>query len=190
VHHHHTHIYIYVVLFDDMMMGPWDNVTCGAACGLQMLEVGVTAPQPPGALHHCASKTDPCQLNPVEWQSHFSAWSINSAREWHCVFVARPRSVLACLPTGAGGDNGIAKMWNRREISVSSYDDQSHDLHPHPHPYVRAQEVCARALISTVLLACPAGLLMICDAGVGCRPQRSFLAWTSATHASWIECGA
>jgi hypothetical protein len=34
---------------------------------------------------------------------------------------------------GAGGDNnGIAKMWNRREISVSSYDDQSHDLPPHP----------------------------------------------------------
>eukprot|EP01047_Picozoa_sp_COSAG01_P015835 COSAG01_NODE_798_length_13503_cov_8.878395_14_plen_112_part_00 len=34
--------------------------------------------------------------------------------------------------TGAGGDNGIAKMWNRREISVSSYYDQSHSLHPHP----------------------------------------------------------
>jgi hypothetical protein len=33
---------------------------------------------------------------------------------------------------GAGGDNGIAKMWNRREISVSSYYDQSHYLHPHP----------------------------------------------------------
>ena len=33
--------------------------------------------------------------------------------------------------------------------------------------YARAQEVCARAL-STVLLACPSGLLMICDAGVGC----------------------
>jgi hypothetical protein len=38
--------------------------------------------------------------------------------------------------TGAGGDNGIAKMWNRREISVSSCYDQSHDLHPHP--YTRA----------------------------------------------------
>jgi hypothetical protein len=34
--------------------------------------------------------------------------------------------------TGAGGDNGIAKLWNRREISVSSYDDRSHYLHPHP----------------------------------------------------------
>jgi hypothetical protein len=29
-------------------------------------------------------------------------------------------------------DNGIAKMWNRREISVSSHYDQSHYLHPHP----------------------------------------------------------
>ncbi len=44
-----------------------------------MLEVGVTAPQPPGALHHCASNGDPCQLNSVEWQTHFSAWAINSA---------------------------------------------------------------------------------------------------------------
>jgi hypothetical protein len=24
-------------------------------------------------------------------------------------------------------------MWNRREFSASSYDDQSHDLHPHPY---------------------------------------------------------
>jgi hypothetical protein len=39
-----------------------------------------------------------------------------------------------CGPcTGAGGDHGIANMWNRREISVRSYDDQSHHLHPHLH---------------------------------------------------------
>eukprot|EP01052_Picozoa_sp_SAG31_P047927 SAG31_NODE_9803_length_1225_cov_1.129663_3_plen_75_part_00 len=44
-----------------------------------MAEVGVSAPQPPGALHHCASKTDPCQLSAIEWQTHFSAWAINSA---------------------------------------------------------------------------------------------------------------
>eukprot|EP01047_Picozoa_sp_COSAG01_P048272 COSAG01_NODE_4688_length_4811_cov_3.539588_3_plen_209_part_00 len=36
-------------------------------------------------------------------------------------------------PAGAGGDNGIAKMWNRSEIPVSSYYDQSHYLHPHPY---------------------------------------------------------
>jgi hypothetical protein len=30
-------------------------------------------------------------------------------------------------------DNGIAKMWNRRQISASSYCDQSHYLHPHPY---------------------------------------------------------
>jgi hypothetical protein len=34
---------------------------------------------------------------------------------------------------GAGGENGIAKMWNRRDISASSYYDQSHHLHPHPY---------------------------------------------------------
>ena len=46
---------------------------------LDMLEVGVTAPQPPGALHHCASKQDPCTMNTTEWQTHFSAWAINSS---------------------------------------------------------------------------------------------------------------
>jgi hypothetical protein len=35
--------------------------------------------------------------------------------------------------TGAGGYNGIAKMQNRRGISVSSYYDRSHYLHPHPY---------------------------------------------------------
>jgi hypothetical protein len=35
--------------------------------------------------------------------------------------------------TGAGGDNGIAEMWNRREISANCCYDQSHDLHPHPY---------------------------------------------------------
>jgi hypothetical protein len=39
--------------------------------------------------------------------------------------------------TGAGGDNGTAKVWDRREISVSTYYDQSHYLHPHS--YVRAR---------------------------------------------------
>jgi hypothetical protein len=44
-----------------------------------MLEVGVTAPQPPGAKHHCQSATDPCQMNVTEWQSHFGAWCIVSS---------------------------------------------------------------------------------------------------------------
>jgi hypothetical protein len=51
-----------------------------------------------------------------------------------------PRSVRARgVSTGAGGGNGIAQMWNRREISASSYEDQSHDLHPHPY----VMRVCA-----------------------------------------------
>lgn len=44
-----------------------------------MLEVGVTAPQPPGAKHHCETPNDPCQMDAVEWQTHFSSWAINSA---------------------------------------------------------------------------------------------------------------
>jgi len=44
-----------------------------------MLEVGVTAPQPPGAKHHCQSESDPCQMNVTEWRTHFSAWCIVSA---------------------------------------------------------------------------------------------------------------
>jgi hypothetical protein len=35
--------------------------------------------------------------------------------------------------TAAGGDNGIAEMWKRREISVSSCYDQSHYLPPQPY---------------------------------------------------------
>eukprot|EP01047_Picozoa_sp_COSAG01_P073859 COSAG01_NODE_12165_length_1788_cov_123.984606_3_plen_179_part_00 len=43
-----------------------------------------------------------------------------------------PSSADADVGTGAGGDNAIAKMSNRREISVSSYYDQSH----YPPPYL------------------------------------------------------
>jgi hypothetical protein len=35
--------------------------------------------------------------------------------------------------TGAGGDNGIAKIQKRREISVDSYYDRPHYLPPHPY---------------------------------------------------------
>eukprot|EP01047_Picozoa_sp_COSAG01_P018162 COSAG01_NODE_979_length_12356_cov_224.025618_3_plen_217_part_00 len=47
--------------------------------------------------------------------------------------VMRHPPVLVRYITGAGGDHGTGKMWNRREISVSCDDDQSHDLHPHPY---------------------------------------------------------
>eukprot|EP01047_Picozoa_sp_COSAG01_P067808 COSAG01_NODE_9652_length_2379_cov_3.000439_1_plen_274_part_00 len=45
------------------------------------------------------------------------------------VVVSSPWAALVLVflrnrnATGAGGDNGIAQMWNRREISVSSYGD-------------------------------------------------------------------
>jgi hypothetical protein len=44
--------------------------------------------------------------------------------------------------TGAGGDYGVAQLWNRRGISVSSDCDQSHYLHPHP--YHRWIDLCSR----------------------------------------------
>ena len=39
----------------------------------------MTAPQPPGALHHCETENVPCEMNATEWKTHFSAWSITSA---------------------------------------------------------------------------------------------------------------
>jgi hypothetical protein len=42
--------------------------------------------------------------------------------------AARPRAEH----TGAGADNGITKMWNRRNMSAGSDYDRSHYLHPHP----------------------------------------------------------
>eukprot|EP01047_Picozoa_sp_COSAG01_P018829 COSAG01_NODE_1029_length_12019_cov_560.144631_4_plen_215_part_00 len=51
--------------------------------------------------------------------------------------------------TGAGGENGSAKMWNRREISVSSYDDRSHDLHPHPYQQPHLAPLMAHACSHT-----------------------------------------
>lgn len=44
-----------------------------------MLEVGVSAPQPPGALHHCKKADVPCEMNATEWTTHFSAWAITSS---------------------------------------------------------------------------------------------------------------
>ena len=44
-----------------------------------MLSVGVTAPQPPGALHHCAAVGVPCQMNLTEMRTNFGAWCIVSA---------------------------------------------------------------------------------------------------------------
>jgi hypothetical protein len=61
-----------------------------------------------------------------------------------CTTSLRRRMISACdcgmylcgilrdISTGAGGDNGIAKMSKCRGISVSSYYDQSHYLPPHP----------------------------------------------------------
>lgn len=39
----------------------------------------MTEPQPPGALHKCATNTVPCLMNSTEQQTHFSSWAINSS---------------------------------------------------------------------------------------------------------------
>ena len=44
-----------------------------------MLEVGVSAPQPPGAKHRCQKANVPCEMNSTEWITHFSAWAITSS---------------------------------------------------------------------------------------------------------------
>jgi hypothetical protein len=53
----------------------------------------------------------------------------------HAAFARAITQALAREPllvsTGAGGDNGTGKIQKRREISVGSYYDQSHYLHPH-----------------------------------------------------------
>jgi hypothetical protein len=49
---------------------------------------------------------------------------------------------MISMSTGAGGDHGIAKMWDRREISASCYYDRSYYLHPHPYRTGRVHTSC------------------------------------------------
>jgi hypothetical protein len=41
-------------------------------------------------------------------------------------------SVSQTIATGVGGEHGIAKLRNRKEISAGSDCDRSQYLHPHP----------------------------------------------------------
>ena len=89
-----------------------------------MLEVGVTAPQPPGALHHCETDKVACEMNATEWKTHFSAWCITSAplvlgmdlRDKVALDKAWPiisnRAVLEVQATWVG-DSG--RLWARSE---------------------------------------------------------------------------
>jgi hypothetical protein len=45
-----------------------------------MLAVGVTVPQPPGAQHHCATPHTPCTLNVTEMRSNFGGELLRSPR--------------------------------------------------------------------------------------------------------------
>lgn len=57
-----------------------ENGLTGPGCWAHadMLAVGVTVPQPPGAKHHCESATDPCFLNFTEMRTNFGGWCIIS----------------------------------------------------------------------------------------------------------------
>jgi hypothetical protein len=68
--------------------------------------------------------------------------------------VRRRPPHIGIAHTGAGGDHGIAQLWDRRGISVSSYYDQSHDLHPHPY----VQQRCT--------VAGTGGCVWLCERGV------------------------
>eukprot|EP01047_Picozoa_sp_COSAG01_P035708 COSAG01_NODE_2755_length_7137_cov_3.530548_8_plen_98_part_00 len=65
----------------------------------------------------------------------FCALFLAVTRARSLVSSARRLSSCQCHPMvtyGAGGDNGIAKIQKRREISVCYYYDRSHHLPPHP----------------------------------------------------------
>jgi hypothetical protein len=73
----------------------------------------------------------------------------------------------------AGGDNGITKMWNRREISVSSYYDRSHYLHPHPVHWGCAVQRLAISRLAISATACRTGVASSVDASNGRRALSS-----------------
>jgi hypothetical protein len=86
----------------------------------------------------CATKPSPMRRPTNSIAPMLSIGRVqHDASQVGCHSLLGPRSIQHCARvarhTGAGGDNGIAKMWNCREISVSSYGDQSHYLHPPPH---------------------------------------------------------
>jgi hypothetical protein len=59
---------------------------------------------------------------------------VESVEEVPVGFLTLLEALNPGMPTGAAGETGVANMWNRREISVRSHYEQSHD--PHPHPYL------------------------------------------------------
>eukprot|EP01047_Picozoa_sp_COSAG01_P055404 COSAG01_NODE_6166_length_3814_cov_46.365276_5_plen_80_part_00 len=73
------------------------------------------------------------------------------------------------LSTGAGGDNGIAKLWTRREISVCSYHEMACYLLLHP--YVLPAATCYRAEPHRVVSA--RGALRVLYAMSGTRRARA-----------------
>jgi hypothetical protein len=94
-----------------------------------------------------------------------------------------------CWPpdTGAGGDHGIAKMWNRREISASSDCDRSHYLHPHPYR-IAGVEAGHGGVLREGGPAAPAPPLAAVCAGAGGLPAA--LAGARIDPAGWRRCAA
>ena len=102
-----------------------------------MLEVGVSAPQPPGAKHHCQTASDSCSLNRTEWQTHFSAWAIVSAplilgmdlRDQEvCVYVCVCVCVCVCVRVSGRGEENqpffahavpVPLTWTPNELKLN-----------------------------------------------------------------------
>lgn len=57
-----------------------ENGLTGPGCWAHadMLALGVSVPQPPGAKHHCATASNPCSLNFTEMRTNFGSWCIIS----------------------------------------------------------------------------------------------------------------
>merc|ERR1711953_195339 len=88
-----------------------ENDLTGPGCWAHadMLAVGVTVPQPPGAKHHCESPANPCFMTLTEMRSNFGAWAI----------ISNPLVLAMDLRDGATLDSVWPIVTNREVIAIN-----------------------------------------------------------------------
>jgi len=88
-----------------------ENGLTGPGCWAHadMLAVGVTVPQPPGAKHHCESATNPCFMNLTEMRSNFGGWCI----------ISNPLVLAMDLRDSAELDKVWPIITNREAIAIN-----------------------------------------------------------------------